>query len=374
MTTPPHSSTSSILTNTNLRESLEQGYTLPAPWYTDPALFTREKARIFHRNWQYVGLTEQVTQPGDFFTCTLGDVPLVVTRDEAGTLRAFINVCRHRGSELVLQACGNRKTLQCHYHAWTYKLDGTLHSAPGMKHEEGFDKTQFSLFNAQIDTWGPFIFVNPDKDASPLKHVLGTLPQLLAATGLDVHNLKRRVRRTYEIAANWKVVVDNYLECYHCPVAHPGFSSVIDVNNYAVTEYEYFSTQGGPKKESGKTGKKELYDTTGDVKDGFYAYLWPNFTLNVYPGPGNLSLNLFLPIEVNKTLAIFDYCFVDAVTTEDGENFASFIDQVQDEDTVLCESVQRGLNSSFFTQGKLMLHQEKALRHFQRMVHRTLTE
>ncbi len=368
MTTTTHSNISDM----QLRESLAQGYTLPADWYTDPAFFAREKARIFRHNWQYVGLIEQVTQPGDFFTCTLGDVPLVITRDELGTLRAFINVCRHRGSELVLQACGNRKTLQCHYHAWTYNLDGTLRSAPGMKHEAGFDTTQFPLLNAQIDTWGPFIFVNPDKDAAPLKDVLGELPQLLAATGLNLGGLKRRVRRTYEIAANWKVVVDNYLECYHCPVAHPGFSSVIDVNNYTVQEYEYFSTQGGPKKETGRSGNKELYDTTGEVKDGFYAYLWPNFTLNVYPGPGNLSLNLFLPIETSKTLAIFDYCFVDEVTTEDEENFASFIDQVQDEDTILCESVQRGLNSGFFQQGKLMLHQEKALRHFQRLVYRAL--
>jgi choline monooxygenase len=358
----------------SLLASLEQGYTLPATWYTDPILFAREKARIFKQSWQYVGLAEQVENAGDFFTCTMGDVPIVVTRDESGTLRAFINVCRHRGSELVLQACGNRKTLQCHYHAWTYNLDGNLRSAPGMKNEPGFDTTQFSLHQAQIDTWGPFIFVNPDKNAAPLKHVLGELPELLKATGLRLNEVKWRVRRTYEIAANWKVVVDNYLECYHCPVAHPGFSSVIDVNNYTVTEYEYFSTQGGPKKKAGKTGKAEIYSTSGEVKDGFYAYLWPNFTLNVYPGPGNLSLNLFLPIAVDKTLAIFDYCFVDEVSKEDEENFARFIDQVQDEDTVLCESVQRGLNSGFFEQGKLMLHRENGLRHFQKLVHRFMSE
>jgi choline monooxygenase len=358
--------------DTHLRDSLEQGYTLPAEWYTDPALFTRERARIFHKSWQYVGMAEQVAQPGDFFTCTLGDVPIVVTRDESGTLHAFINVCRHRGSELVLQPCGNRKTLQCHYHAWTYNLDGSLRSAPGMKDEPGFDKTQFPLHTAQIDTWGPFIFVNPDKNAPPLKTILGELPQLLEATGLRLGEIKRRVRRTYEIAANWKIVVDNYLECYHCPVAHPGFSSLIDVNNYTVTEYEYFSTQGGPKKEAGKHGKSELYNTGGEITDGFYAYLWPNFTLNLYPGPGNVSLNLFLPIELHKTLAIFDYCFVDEVTKQDEENFARFIDQVQEEDIVLCESVQRGLNSGFFDQGKLMLHHEKALRHFQRLVYRSL--
>jgi choline monooxygenase len=372
--TTTHSRISGTTTSASLRESLEQGYTLPAAWYTDPVFFIREKERIFQHSWQYVGMTEQVEKPGDFFTCLLGDVPIVVARDESGTLRAFINICRHRGSELVLQACGNRKTFQCHYHAWTYKLDGSLHSAPGMKNEPGFDKTQFPLYSAQIDTWGSFIFVNPDKDAVPLKNVLGELPELLAATGLRLNEIKRRVRRTYEIAANWKIVVDNYLECYHCPVAHPGFSSLIDVNNYTVTEYEYFSTQGGPKKESERHGSANLYDTSGEVKEGFYAYLWPNFTINVYPGPGNVSLNLFLPIETNKTLAIFEYCFVDAVSKEEEQSFARFIDQVQNEDTVLCESVQRGLSSGFFQQGKLMLHRENGLRHFQKLVYRFLTE
>src|SRR6266849_8142632 len=132
-----------------LYEQLEQGSTLPASWYTDPALFAREKERIFRHSWQYVGLTEHVSKAGDFFTCTLGNVPVVVARDENGALRAFINVCRHRGSEVVTQACGNRKTIQCHYHAWTYNLDGSLRSAPGMKDEPGFDKTQFPLFQAQ---------------------------------------------------------------------------------------------------------------------------------------------------------------------------------------------------------------------------------
>lgn len=355
----------------SLLDTLEQGYTLPATWYTDPSIFAREKERIFRHTWQYAGLIQQVAKPGDFFTCHIGDVPVVVTRDESNTLRAFINVCRHRGSELVLQECGNRKTLQCHYHAWTYNLDGTLRSAPGMRQEEGFDKEQFPLLAVHVDTWGPFIFVNVDPQAAPLNSVLGELPQLLTATGLNLAGVRRRAQCTYEIAANWKVVVDNYLECYHCPVAHPGFSSVIDVNNYTVAEYEYFTTQGGPQKE---TSKEKPYSSTGEVTDGFYAFLWPNFTLNVYPGAGNLSLNLFLPIDERRTRAIFEYCFVDTVGEQEERDFIKFIDQVQREDTVLCESVQRGLSSGFFNQGKLMLHREQGLRHFQKLVHRFLTD
>src|SRR5437879_4986634 len=168
----------------SLLDSLEQGYTLPAAWYTDPAFFEREKTRIFRKSWQYVGLTEQVAQPGDFFTCTMGDVPIVVTRDESGELRALINVCRHRGSELVLQACGNRKTLQCHYHAWTYNLDGSLRAAPGEKGEVAFDRNDYPLLSARVETWGPFVFVNTDAAAPPLAEMLGELPALVTATGV----------------------------------------------------------------------------------------------------------------------------------------------------------------------------------------------
>jgi phenylpropionate dioxygenase-like ring-hydroxylating dioxygenase large terminal subunit len=354
-------------------EGLEKGYTLPAEWYTDPAVFAREKARIFRRSWQYVGLTEQVARPGDFFTATLGDVPVVTLRGEEGQIRAFANVCRHRGSQLVLAECGSRKTLQCHYHAWTYNLDGTLRAAPGAKDEPGFDPGMFSLVPLPVDTWGPFIFVNPDRDAAPLADTLGALPGLVTATGLELSAIRRRVRRTYDIAANWKVVVDNYLECYHCPVAHPGFCDLIDVNDYEVTEYEHFSTQQGKVRQSAREGREpNLYNASQGVQDGFYAYLWPNFTLNIYPGPGNVSLNLFVPLATDRTLAVYDYCFADAVSAEEEQAFVRFVDQVQREDTVLCESVQRGLSSGYFDRGRLMLKREKALRHFQRLVYRSL--
>jgi phenylpropionate dioxygenase-like ring-hydroxylating dioxygenase large terminal subunit len=360
------------LADSRLAASLEQGHTLPAAWYTDSALFTLEQERIFRRTWQYVGLTEQVAQPGDFITCRAGEVPIVVVRDEAGRLRGYVNVCRHRGSQLVLEGCGNRKTLQCHYHAWTYNLDGTLRAAPGEKGEAAFDRNDFPLVSVHIDTWGPFIFVNPDPAARPLAEVLGGLPDMVAATGLQLGTIKRRVRRDFEIAANWKVVVDNYLECYHCPVAHPSFSDLIDVNNYHVTEYDYFSTQTGPVTRSAREGKGGLYDVSGGVEAGFYAFLWPTFMINIYPGPGNVSLNLILPIDTHHTLAVYEYCFVDAVGDTEAADFVRFIDQVQEEDMVLCASVQRGLRSGYFDQGKLMLSRENGLRHFQRLVYRAL--
>ncbi len=377
-----------ITNNELLRESLDRGYTLPAEWYTDPAIFDLEKRRIFGRSWQYAGLTEQVASPGDFLTLRMGDVPIIVLRDDPGKLRAFINVCRHRGSELVpvepgggSETAGRKKSIQCHYHAWTYNLDGTLRAAPGSTLEPDFDPTELSLLPAPVETWGPFIFVNPGaageggyKTTPLLERILGELPTLVADIGIDLGALRRRVVRTYEVGANWKVVVDNYLECYHCPVAHKSFSDLIDVANYQVAEHEYFTVQTARIKDSARRGKAVRFNSDGVVDTGLYAFLWPSFTINIYPGPGNVSLNRFIPLDVDRTRAVFEYLFVESVTDEDIQEFDRFIGQVQGEDTVLCESVQRGLRSGHFRQGKLMLNRESALRHFQRLVHSALTD
>jgi choline monooxygenase len=363
-------------TQLQLQEALEQGRTLPATWYTDSVLYARERNQIFRRTWQYVGLTEQLAAPGDFLTATVGEVPVVLVKGKDEQIRAFANVCRHRGAIVVREEEGHRTSLQCHYHAWTYDLDGTLRSAPAMKDEPDFDKACYRLPALGCETWGPFIFVNPDPHRAqeqPLSVFLGELPALVTATGLDLYAIRRRVRRTYDIAANWKIVLDNYLECYHCPVAHPGFCDLIDTNEYVITEYEHFSTQQGALKSSARQGKDAPYQIGAGVENGFYAFLWPNFTINIYPGPGNVSLNLFLPMGPDRTMAIYDYCFADAVSAEDEQAFLRFIDQVQEEDIVLCESVQRGLSSGYLEQGQLMLSKEKALRHFQKLVYRYVT-
>ncbi len=351
-----------------LGRMLDRGYTLPDHWYTRPDVFELELRRIFLRSWQFVGLTHRVPNPHDFITARAGQAPVVVTRDEEGELHAFVNVCRHRGSKLVHEAAGNQKSLQCRYHAWTYGLDGSLRAAPGERESEGFDRDAFHLRPVQVASWGPFIFVNPDLEAQSLPTTLGALPALVENTGVDLDLIQPRVSRQYMVGANWKVVVDNYLECYHCRVAHPSFCDLIDLDHYTVTEYDLFSTQTAPV----RAARARAYEAGSGVTDGFYAYLWPNFTINIYPGPGNVSLNLFLPIDVNHTLALFDYCFVDSVKEQEIADFAAFVDQVQVEDTGLCESVQSGLQSNLFGQGKLMMPQETALRHFQKLVHGSL--
>ena len=331
--------------------------TLPSHWYVEPGLLERELDRVFDRAWQYAGPAELVAEPGTFLTTRAGRVPIVVTRDERGELNGFVNVCRHRGAVVARERNGSRRSLQCHYHAWTYGLDGRLRAAPGTQE---LDLDDVALPAAAVSLWGPFVFVNPDPGAAPLDAFLGELPQIVADSGLPLESLRPRRSASYQIEANWKLVVDNYLECYHCPVAHPGFSKAFDVNDYTLSEHPTFSVQ-----------RTRARNEDGA---GVYAYLWPNFTLNVYPGPGNLSVNLFVPLAADRTLALYEYFLADEVGEDEADEFVAFVDQVQREDTELCESVQRGLRSGRLERGLLVPGREDGLRHFQRLVEDALQE
>jgi len=188
-----------------------------------------EQERIFRRSWQYVGRTDEVAEPASFAATRAADVPVVLVRDEEGALRAFLNVCRHRGS-LVCTGSGARRTLQCPYHAWTYGLDGALLRAPRLELEGGAGLEGLGLVQLRLETWGPFVFVCPDESAPPLAEFLEDVPERIATAGIDVDALRFLERAESEVEANWKVCVENYLECYHCPTAHPGFSAVVDVS------------------------------------------------------------------------------------------------------------------------------------------------
>jgi phenylpropionate dioxygenase-like ring-hydroxylating dioxygenase large terminal subunit len=355
----------------NPQTAIEARATLPGAWYVDEEVFAAEQELIFGREWQYAGPAAAVERPGDFVTYRAGRVPLVIVRDGNGSLNAFVNVCRHRGAEVVVAESGNRQTLQCHYHAWTYGLDGCLRAAPGEKDQPGFDRREFSLLPVQADTWGPFLFVNPDPDAPPLAEALGELRALVTDSGLDLGALRLRETADYDVRANWKAIVDNQLECYHCPVAHPSFMTLVDTDDYTTEDFGTFVLQRGRVRESARDGGAP-YRIGDGVRDSFYVFLWPNFALNVYPGPGNVSVNVYLPLAADRSLARYHYFFTDAVRDEELAEFSAFIDGVQREDIVLVESVQRGLSSGRYDRGRLFAGREDALAAFAERVTRAL--
>ena len=317
-------------------------------------MLARERERLFAHAWQYAGHTGQLAEPGSYFTLRVADVPLVVVRDREGALAAFVNVCRHRGAEVVSGA-GRCTTLQCHYHAWTYGLDGELRAAP--RAEDGFDRSGLGLRHAQVDTWGPFIFVNADADAAPLADTLGALPELVRDGGIDVDSLVFHSRAPYSLEGNWKVAVENFLECYHCAVAHPGFSEVVDVTpgSYRLEPHATFASH-----------HVRLRD--GDGMAGQFHLIWPNVKVNVMPGAQNLSIGPLVPVDPGRTDGFLDYFFP---TDADPAWIAEYLeldDQVGAEDRELVESVQRGIRSGAFERGRLMLPSEELIAEFQRWV------
>jgi phenylpropionate dioxygenase-like ring-hydroxylating dioxygenase large terminal subunit len=360
-------------TEDTLAARLDAGVTLPFSWFADPDVFRLEQDRIFARTWQYGVPAEWVAEPGAYATCHAGLVPIVVVRDHDGELNGFVNICRHRATE-VAQGRGKRETLQCPYHAWTYGLDGSLRAAPRSEREAGFDRADYCLRRVAVDTWGPFVFVNRDTGAAPLAEVLGELPERVAAAGVDLSALHHRDREEWPVAANWKAIVENYLECYHCPTAHPGFSKLIDVDPdaYRLDSGEWYSSQVGHVRQSASGNGAAPYSIHGGNPEAHFHYVWPTFTINVLPGPPNLTAFWFVPVDADNTMTLTDTFYGDGVPEDDIRAMQEFGNQVGLEDQALVESIQRAARSGGLAEGRLLLESEHLIQHFQRLVERAL--
>jgi len=335
---------------------LSRAATIPARWYLDAGFHALERARIFARTWQAVGYTNNVTNPGDYFSCEVAGEPIVVARAKDGKLRAFSNVCRHRAS-LIVEGKGNGPSLRCPYHNWTYALDGRLLSQPEFEDVQDWDKDSVCLPPFRVETWGPFVFVNQDPQALSLAEVMGKIPSEVASIGCDVEQLCFVERRDYLINCNWKVYVDNYLEGYHLPAAHPGLYRAVDYKQYRIDTFRYCSSQHAPMRD-GSSGK------------ALYYWIFPNFMLNIYPN--NISSNIILPAGHDKTLTIFEwFALGEAPRLPDGA--IEFSDEIQQEDIQICESVQKGLHSSTYNQGRFSVKRENGVHHFHLLLHEFLT-
>jgi choline monooxygenase len=343
--------------------------TLPYSWYTDPEILRREQERIFRSAWQYVGHTGELPEPGTFTTARAGRTPIVLTRARDGEIRAFLNVCRHRGFPLA-EGAGARETLQCPYHAWTYGLDGALRAAPRSDELADFPREELGLCRVAVDSWGPFLFVNTSSDPEPLANALGSMPAQVAELGLDVDDLVFYTRWEAELDANWKVVCENFLECYHCSVAHPQLASMLDVSAdaYALTTDGRLSSQHGPVREGGGT----RMHLDGELPRSQFHFLWPNFGVNIFPGRPNISLGPMVPLSPDRTYRFLDYFFGSDVDQAWIDELMEFDDQVGREDRLLVEGVQRGLASGSVEHGFLMGHSEQLIGHFQQLTRAAL--
>ena len=353
----------------NPADTLERASTIPAVWYRDPRLAELERSAVFSATWHLVGRTDQVREKGHFFTADVAGEPIVVVRGEDNILRAFYNVCRHHAAAVVTDAQGCAKQFRCPYHGWTYGTDGALKGLVEFDGVCDFDRRKNGLVPIRVDAWENFVFINLDGRATSLRTFLGTVPDLVGP--LELTRLHFFARRIYTLNCNWKVYVDNYLDGgYHVPHAHKGLSSVIEYTQYTIENFERACLQSSPL----SCGEDSVAGVAA-TRQSRASYLWiyPNFMINAYQGV--MDTNLVLPLAVDKCAVIFDYYFADIRPSGEAHNQQSIAisEKVQDEDTTICEAVQRGLCSRAYFAGRLSVRREAGEHLFHRLLHADLT-
>lgn len=337
-------------------EPLERARTIPSAWYVDPRFLDADREWIFARTWQGIAHAQQLAQPGQYVTEQIAGEPVIVVRGKDHVLRAFYNVCRHRGGPLALDAAGCVNALQCKYHGWTYLLDGSLRGVPAMDRTELFDKKDFGLHPLRVEEWQGLVFVNLDPQALPLEHYVAGIAERIAPMRLDTLRFSRRVE--YPVSCNWKVYVDNYLEGYHVPYVHPELAKLYDYRQYVTTTHGWYSLQHSPL-----TGDN-LYSRDGGG-EAFYYCVFPNFMLNILPG--RLQTNLVLPDGHDRCRVVFQF-FHDDADPGRIEADVAYSEGVQAEDAEICARVQEGLASRAYDTGRFSVTYEAGVHHFQELV------
>jgi choline monooxygenase len=259
--------------------------------YRDPAVLEVEQRKIFARTWQLAGHISQLPDPGSYITAQAGAEPVLVLRDGEGELRAFRNVCRHRGSRLLSGSGDCGKAIRCRYHGWTYRFDGELIGVPEGRAIPGLDKSKLGLFPARVEVMAGLVFVNLEIHATPLAEQVEGLPERLRRWGLDTLKVKHEKPSTQP--ANWKIVVDNYLEGYHVPIAHPGLMRLLDYKRYDVELHDNWLWYDAPLRDKPSGNRLErIYQrmvepmphlTEDDRGVWRYIFIYPNTTIDLYP-------------------------------------------------------------------------------------------
>lgn len=343
----------------------------PARAYSDPAVLAEELAAVWRTGWVVAGLAADVATPKSYLTVDLTGVPVVVTRDRDGALRALANVCRHRGM-ILMEGCGPAMALSCPNHAWTFGLDGRLKGAPRSSIEEDFDPTSIRLPEYAVLAWGPFVLVNLDPAAEPPLAELALMDATLAAAGLDLATMRQSGEVVdWSIQSNWKIVIENYLECYHCSWVHRDFSRVFDV-----AEYRYAGEPVGDLLISTapvKEGAGDLLVTDGPLVDSHWYLLFPGATVNLYPGAGAVELTWYWPIDAETTGARTVVLVAPDASPEYERQVTDLLMQVGEEDNAVCEGMHRGMRSGSIDRVRVLPGNEPLIAHFHALLAERLT-
>jgi len=332
--------------------------TLPARYYTNPELFQEEVERFFCQTWVCAGRSDQIPNPGDYFLREIAGESILLTRDEDRSVRAFFNVCRHRGTRICAENEGRfARRIQCGYHGWTYGLDGRLLGAPHM--HEGFCREDHGLNPVQASCWDGHIFINLDENASQLATQLADLPQKFAHW--EMANLRLYKRIQYSVHANWKLIVLNYNECLHCPVLHPALSAITDYlsgdndsphGSYIGGSME-FQRGAETMSKDGKRRRAYLPRLTAEERSKVHYYaVFPNLFLSLHPD--YVMTHTLWPRTVDHTDIVCEWHFHPAEMAKSdfvGDDAVEFWDMTNREDWRISELSQAGIRSRAYKPG-----------------------
>lgn len=336
---------------------IERAETLSSRFYFGDAVHQFEREHVFARQWQYVGHRSQLQKPGDQIIAVVADNPILVVMGDDHVLRAFYNVCRHRGGPLATENC-HSGMLQCKYHGWTYKLDGSLRGTPRFNRVDLFDRSDFGLFPVLLDEWEGLLFVSLERQHKTVASDLTGIAERILPERLSSLKFARRV--SYDVKCNWKAYIDNYLEGYHVPYVHPELCDLLDLQEYATETSEKFSLQFSPLKEN---------DTVYGSGQAFYYFVFPNFMLNILPG--RLQTNMVVPTSPHSCRVLFDFYYTDIDSPSAQQRLKddiAYSDRVQQEDIEICEHVQKGLESRVYSTGRFSPETELGVYHFQSLL------
>jgi carnitine monooxygenase subunit len=334
-------------------------WTIPASYYTAEAVYKAEEKKIFENTWICVAHRSELAEANAYITRDIIGESILVVRGKDKVLRAFYNVCPHRGHQLLEGNGRAKNVITCPYHAWAFKLDGALAHANNCDHVEAFDKENSSLVPVRVEEYAGFVFVNLNPDADNVEAQLPGLEASMREACPVIDDLKLAARFVTETPANWKSIVDNYLECYHCGPAHPGFSDSVRVDKYTHTLHGNWTLQFGHAQSSERSFKLDP-SITDPSFHGYWA--WPCTMFNVPPGSNFMTVIYEFPVNAEVTLQHYDIYFLNEEPTEEQQKLIEWYRTVfRPEDLRLVESVQRGLKSRGYRgQGRIMVDPQRS--------------
>jgi Rieske 2Fe-2S family protein len=341
--------------------------TLPGRYYHAPDVLEVERERVFAHGWVCIGRDEHLPEPGNYLTREILGEPIFVIRGKDGQVRAFANTCRHRGTRLLDGEGTVRSAIKCPYHAWTYGFDGALLGSPNVGDDDGLERRRFGLWKIALDRHDGFLFVNVDSEAAPLGSTLDAMPDSpLELQRYGIGDLRVGGRRTYDVAANWKIVVENYHECLHCPSVHPELVKLVPLYRKGEVEEEgqaLGNSMGHGLTSFTSTGLSSLPPLPGlterDLNTFYGVYVFPNLIINYHCETVN-AVYLY-PEGPERTVVISEFLFRPETIERDGfdpSEVVEFRDLVAKQDWTVCELAQRGVRSRFYEHGVYPRHEK----------------